>query len=187
MERKEGALAWRWNAWRLAISAYLVLHLTATLAWVVPPSPIKALLMPKFRFYMLPCGLWQSWGMFAPDPMNSTIVLESEVIDAKGMRHAYEFTKVADLPWMSKMPRFRHPKLAANLLVDEYSAQREMVARHVVRQLDIPADAFPVQVALFYKVTAPPPIGSAESDPMAPAQISNLAAFEFQTWSEVHR
>jgi len=180
-------LAWRWNAWRLAISAYLVLHLTATLAWVAPPSPIKALLMPKFQYYMIPCGLWQSWAMFAPDPMDRTITLESEVIDAKGMRHAYEFTKVAGMSWWEKIPRFRHPKLSANLLIDEYAPQREMVARHVVRQLELGPDAFPVQVALFYKVKTPPPLGSGESDPMAPSQISNLAAFEFHTWSEVHR
>lgn len=180
-------MAWRWNAWRLAISAYLVLHVTATLAWVVPPSPIKALLMPKFRYYMVPCGLWQSWGMFAPDPMSDTITLESEVIDAKGMRHAYAFAKIADLDWLSKMPKFRHPKLSANLLVEEYAPQREMVARHVARQLDIPADAYPVHVALFYQVKSPPPLGVGQSDPMAPARILNLAAFEFETWSEVHR
>ena len=55
--------------------------------------------------------------------MGDTAVLESEVIDAKGMRHVYEFPRVADLPWWKKLPRFRHPKFTCNLMVDEYATR----------------------------------------------------------------
>ena len=74
--RREGPLVWRWTARRLAISAFLVFHLTATVVWNLPNSPLKQCLFPRMRPYMLPLGLWQSWWMFAPDPMGTTAVLE---------------------------------------------------------------------------------------------------------------
>lgn len=177
----------RWTAWKLAISAFVLFHMTATLAWVVPDSPIKAALFPWFRAYMIPLALWQSWGMFAPDPVQTTYTLEAEVSDARGLGRIYEFTRIADLPWWEKTPRFRHPKLAANLTLAEYEPQRVMAARHVVRALDIPADSFPVYVRLYYQIVQPPPLGSSAADPMEPRTIEDLAAFQFDSWDEVHR
>lgn len=177
----------RWTAWKLAISAFVLFHATATVVWVLPNSPIKAELMPRFRAYMLPLGLWQSWGMFAPDPVQTTYTLEADVSDSRGLGRIYEFTKVAGLPWWEKGPRFRHPKLAANLTIDEYEPQRVMVARHAVRALDIRPDAFPVYVRLYYQIVQPPPFGSSASDPMEPRTTETLAAFQFDSWDEVHR
>jgi len=180
-------LAWRWTAWKLAISAFVLFHLAATFAWVMPDSPIRREAIPWFQYYMIPLGLWQSWGMFAPDPVQSTYTLEAEVADARGIGRIHEFTKVADLPWWRKMPKFRHPKFAANLLVDEFATQRVMAARHAVRALDVAPEAFPVYVRLYYQVSQTPPAGSSEADPMVPKTIHNLASFQFDTWNEVHR
>lgn len=177
----------RWTAWKLAISAFVLFHMAATLAWVVPDCPIKREMVPRLRGYMIPLGLWQSWGMFAPEPVQTTYTLEAEVSDAKGMGRVYEFTKVADLPWWQKAPRFRHPKMAANLLVEEFVPQREMAARHAVRALGLAPEAFPVYVRLYYQITRPPEPGSAEIDPMVPRSVENLAAFQFDSWNEVHR
>jgi hypothetical protein len=172
---------------RLALSGYIVFHLTATIAWVIPPSPLKQAMMPNFRLYMLPLGLWQSWGMFAPDPLDATLEMESEVTDARGMRHIHEFQKLAGLPWWRKAPLFRHPKMAANLMIDEYAPQREMTARHVARTLKLDRDAYPLLVSLYYKVTPPPPLGVGKADPMSPSRILPLSTFEFKSWDEVHR
>jgi hypothetical protein len=180
-------LARRWTALRLVLSAYILFHIAATISWVLPYSPIKAVMMPKFRYYMLPLGLWQAWGMFAPDPLDSTITLESQVTDATGKRHFYEFEKVADLPWWWKMPKFRHPKMSTNLQLDEYAPQRETTARHVARQLGLGPEAYPIVVALYFQVKPPPPLGVGQSDPMTPTRVHPLAAFEFNSWNEVHR
>jgi hypothetical protein len=178
-------VAWRWTAWRLAISAFVVFHLTATVIWITPASPLKQHVMPAFRCYMIPLGLWQAWSMFAPDPMRQTLLLESEVIDAQGMRHLYEFPSVADLPWWRKMPRFRHPKFAANLLVEEFVRQREFTARHVVRQLGLDSRAFPVHVSLYYQVKEPPPPGTGFADPLTPTRHYSLATYDFASLDEV--
>jgi hypothetical protein len=178
-------VAWRWTAWRLAVSAYLVFHLTATVIWIIPGSPLKERVMPAFSYYMIPLGLWQSWWMFAPDPMRSTLVLEAEVIDAKGIRHLHEFTRVADLPWWQKVPRFRHPKFSCNLLNDEYVKLREYSARHAVRELGLGSDSFPLHVSLYYRVTELPPPGVTVLDPMAPIRLHTLATYDFGSIAEV--
>jgi hypothetical protein len=175
----------RWTAWRLAISAFVLFHVTATVIWVTPVSPLKQRLMPAFRYYMLPLGLWQAWCMFAPDPQRETIVLESEVIDVHGMRHVYEFPKVADLPWWRKMPRFRHPKFASNLLFDEFAHQREFTAKHAVRRLGLDASLFPLHSSLYLHVKDSPPPGTSCADPMTPARIHLLATYEFPSLDEV--
>ncbi|MDG3004811.1 hypothetical protein [Paludisphaera mucosa] len=180
-------MARRWTAWKLAISAFVLFHMAGTLAWVMPASPMRQAMVPWFSAYMIPLGLWQAWGMFAPDPLQSMITLEAEVSDARGHGRIHEFTKVADLPWWRKLPKFRHPKFAANLGLDEYAPQREMAARHVVRTLGIAPEAFPVYVRLYYQVAQSPPLGSSQADPMVPKTIENLAAFQFDTWDEVHR
>jgi len=178
-------LNWRWTARRLAISAFVLFHLTATLAWVIPISPLKSAIEPGFRYYMVPLGLWQSWWMFAPDPMRVTATLEAEVIDVKGMRHLFEFPRVADLSWWQKLPRFRHPKFTCNMMVEEYKPQREFTARHVLRQLRLRDDAFPVHVSLYTKLKEPPPPGQPYSDPLAIPRLHSIATFDFASNAEV--
>lgn len=178
-------MVWRWTARRLAVSAFVVFHLTAILVWNLPSCPLKEWLGPTLRPYMLPLGLWQSWWMFAPDPMGTTATLEAEVVDAKGMHHLYEFPKVADLPLWRKLPRFRHPKLTSNLMLDEFTTHREFTARHAVRRLDLDETAFPVHVSLNCRLKPPPPAGQSFSDPLAPRLARTLGSYDFKTLSEV--
>lgn len=178
-------MAWRWTAWRLAVSAYVMFHVTATVIWILPNSPFRARASACFTYYMIPLGLWQSWWMFAPDPMKNSLVLEAEVIDAKGMRHVHEFPRVADLPWISKTPRFRHPKFACNLLNDEFIKLREYSARHAVRELGLGQESFPVHVSLNYVVTELPPPGETSLDPMTSRRLHALASYDFRSLGEV--
>ncbi len=180
-------MAWRRIAGRLAISAFLIFHLTATFGWVIPQSPLRDFLVPPFRAYMLPLGLWQSWWMFAPDPMSATALLECEVIDAKGMRHLYQFPKIADLPWWKKMPRFRHPKFTCNLLLDEYAAQRESTSRYVLRQLALSKELYPVRLHLYCRVWDAPPPGQTSMDPMKRPRLQSISSYEFDSPQEVRR
>jgi len=176
----------RWTAWRMAISTFVVFHLTATVIWNLPNSPVKLFLQPAFERYMLPLGLWQSWFMFAPDPMRVTAVLEAEVIDSHRMRHIHEFPRVADLPWWQKLPRFRHPKFTCNLRVEEYTLQREFTARHAVRQLRLKPEAFPVHVSLYWQIKDLPPPGQSFADPLARARLQVIGTYDFASIDEVH-
>ena len=87
--------------------------------------------------------MWQWWAIFAPDPIRNTMVMDAEIVDAKGMRHIFEFPRLADLPWWQKVPRYRQPKFTANMVVDEYAPQRKFTAKYAVRQLDMKPEALP--------------------------------------------
>jgi hypothetical protein len=178
-------LAWRWTAQRLVISAFVLFHLSALAIWTIPNCAIKERFEGPYHYYMLPLGIWQWWAIFAPNPMSENQVLEAEVVDAKQLIHNYEFTKIGDLSCWEKLSRYRHPKFTGNMLNSEYLTQRKFTARHVVRQLGLGDDAFPLCVSLYVKLTPAPPFGSAVTDPMAPAHIQVLDRYEFASLKEV--
>jgi hypothetical protein len=179
-------VAWRWTARRLVISAFVIFHVSALVIWTLPPCYIKDKLQKSYSYYVLPVGMWQWWAIFAPDPVRDTIVMDAEVIDAKGIRHIYEFPRLADLPWWKKIGYYRQPKFTGNMAADEYLGQRKYTARHVVRQLGLEPEAFPLCVSLYYQIKASPPPGTmAIADPMAPPRIHFLERFQFASTKEV--
>ena len=122
-----------WTARRLAISAFLIGHMGAVTIWVIPPCPIQRHCAETAAFYMLPLGLWQYWGMFAPDPVRDTLMLEAEVIDVRGIRYHFAFPKLADYSRWEGTFRYRHSKYAAVMGTEESAAQREFAVRHAIR------------------------------------------------------
>jgi hypothetical protein len=170
---------------RVAISAFLLAHVGATVLWVMPPCPIRAYCFGTLTYYMLPLGLWQSWTMFAPDPLKESVTLEAEVVDNRGMRHGFAFTKLADFSKWRGVPRFRHAKYAANLTIPELELNRRFAACHVVRQLALPDEAFPVNVHLIFQLRLPPPPGGPPADAMTPSRPHTFGSFYFASPSEV--
>jgi hypothetical protein len=179
-------LDWRWTARRLAISAFVLFHLSAISIWTLPACAIKDRFSEPYRYYVLPLGIWQWWAIFAPNPVRENQLLEAEVIDAKGLRHIHEFTKIGDLSWWERIARYRHPKFTGNMIQGgEYDRLREFAARHVVRQLGLGDDAFPLTVSLYVRVTDGPPPGSAVADTMSPARIQMIQRYQFASLKEV--
>ena len=178
-------MAWRWTARRWALSAFVLFHLSALVMWTMPHCAIKALCQSPYRYYVLPLGLWQWWGIFAPDPMRQSMVLNAEVVDAKGMRHTYEFTRLGDLSWWQKFPRYRNCKFTANMLTDEYKTHRTFTARHAVRQLGLSEVAFPMWVCLYVEIKDSPPPGTGASDPMGTPRVEVVDRFQFASLKEV--
>jgi hypothetical protein len=175
---------WRWTVRRLLISAFLVVHLGATLLWVMPECPIRQRTIGTVSCYIMPLGLWQFWTMFSPDPVPDTFTLEAEVVDSKGIRAVFSFPKLADYtPWQG-IPRFRHSKYAANLAVESFDEPRKFAARHAIRQLNLPTDAFPVEVQLVYQIRPTQPPGQ-PADLMTPTRRSPFATFQFASQTEV--
>lgn len=168
---------------RWAISAFLLLHLAALAVWNFPNCAIRARLLPTFATYMLPTGLWQNWTMFAPDPMRHAFMLQALAVDRNGVMHEYAFPRLCDVSIWRAIPRVRHSKYPTYLAVDDYASHREMAARHVVRALGLPPEAFPVDVELQYLVKEAPPPGQVP-DPMVPPKVQPIKAFRFPTWEE---
>ncbi len=178
-------MAWRWTAWRLGVSAFVAFHVSAISVWTLPDCAIKERTRPIFRYYVLPTGMWQWWAIFAPDPIKNTLELSVEVVDAKGLRHMYEFPRLRDMPWWRKALYYRQPKFVANMGIEELMAVRPFVTRYAVRELDLSPQSFPVTASLFYRIETTPPPGSSEFDPMTAKQIQLIDRFEIRSRTEV--
>jgi hypothetical protein len=178
-------LGWRWTASRLILSAFIIWHVSALIIWTIPPSMIKERFVAPYRYYVLPLGIWQWWAIFAPDPMRDDLRLEAEVVDAKGMRRIFEFPTIGDLPWWAKIPRYRHPKFTSNMMNEEYVTHRRFTARHVLRQLGLADDSFPLVVSLYVQARPAPPFGTPVADPMTPSHVQMIDRFEFTSSKEV--
>lgn len=178
-------MAWRWTAWRLGVSAFVAFHLSAICLWTLPQCPIKQRFECVYRYYVLPSGMWQWWAIFAPDPIKNTLELSVEVVDSKGLRHIFDFPRLAEMPWWQKALYYREPKFVSNMCVDEYLVTRGSVARYGVRRLGLPAEAFPLVATLIYKIETTPPPGSSEFDPMTEKKIEAIETFRFASRREV--
>ena len=176
---------WRWTARRLAISGFLVVHLTSVAIINLPASALRRAAIFPATFYLVPLGLDQAWGMFAPNPVFHAMTLEATTVDKDGIRRTFRFPRMTDFtPWQA-IPRVRHSKYASNCGVETNVAIREFAVRHAIRQLAIPAESFPVEAELLYQVRETPPPGSPPADPMKPPVPLTLQTYRFPTLAEV--
>src|SRR4051794_4903422 len=117
------------------VSAFLVAHLSALAVWNLDPCAVRSRFERCAGCYLLPLGLWQEWGMFAPEPFRGVPTLEADLRDARGGCRHFSFPSLADRrPWRT-VGEHRHPKFAHNAMTEENPGYREFAARHVVRQL----------------------------------------------------
>ena len=153
-------MTWTWNrSWtvhRLLISAFLLAHLTATVVWMLPACPIRQRLAPWVECYILPTGMWQYWGMFAPDPVRDTSPSKPRSSIATGCDTGSPSPAWPTTPGGRGSPgsatrSTRRTSRAKN------STVRQFAARHVLRNLDLPARVFPVSVHLLYQIRADAP------------------------------
>lgn len=179
------ARSWTWTAKRWAISAFLLVHIGAVTIWNLPPCAIRSRGVEWSARYLLPLGLWQHWGMFAPNPATATAVLEAAVVDNQGLLHRFAFPTMHNRsPWQA-IWGYRHSKFSANLGGEEFRVLREMAARHVVRTMDLPAEDFPVVVQLFYNVRETPAPGDPPADPAEAPKIAVIDTYRFPNPAEV--
>ncbi len=176
---------WRWTAQRLGISAFLIVHLAALAVYNLPASFLRERLFPYAANDLIPLGLWQTWAMFAPNPTQCEMTVEATTIDARGIQRSFAFAKMTEFSILRAAPRVRHSKYASNLGDETCGAIRECAVRHVIRQLKIPDDAFPVQVELFHQVRETPPLCGGPVDPMKPTVPRTIKSYRFDRAEEV--
>jgi hypothetical protein len=175
-----------WTARKLAVSAFVIAHLLALVIWNLPAKVLlRERLVPVLSWYMLPTGLWQDWGMFAPDPGKSSLALEAVSLDRHGVLRTYAFPRLTGLSVPAAFWRFRHAKYLSVIGLENSAANREFAARTVLRRQAIPAEAYPVDVQLLYKVRPTPPPGEPPADPAAPPDDLVIDTFRFPGRAEV--
>ena len=71
---------------RFGMSVFLIGHVAAVVLTNLPDCPMRRTLGYLWvDGYLMPTGLWQSWGMFAPEPAKDTLTLEAIVRDSRGL------------------------------------------------------------------------------------------------------
>ncbi len=176
---------WRWNARRLWISAFVAFHLSVVLIINMPPSLLRMRLWWPVAHYLVPIGLDQAWGMFAPNPTMHPATLEVLTVDKDGIQRTYVFPKMTDFsPWRG-IPRVRHSKFTSVCGQVNSTAHREFATRYAIRQLKIPATSFPVEAELVYQVKETPPLGEPLRDPLKPPIPQTLSTYRFPSMAEV--
>jgi hypothetical protein len=156
---------------RLAISVFLIVHLAAVGITNLPACPLRSAIDKGWvDAYLMPTGLWQSWGMFAPEPAHNTAALEAVVRDSRGLVRHYAFPRMMDQSaWTGFYGGYRHSKYANNLGMPDSVANREFAARFVVRALKLQAADFPATVQLVYQIWPAPALdAAADAPPLAP-------------------
>ena len=178
-------LSWTWVIKRLLISTFVIAHLAATAVFVIPNCPIRARYLDLSIQYLFPLGLWQNWALFAPDPVKETLRLEAMVFDRHGIIRVFAFPTNANRHWLEKLLHFRHTKFAACFFMKEdFAAQREIAARHVVRNLKIPSDAFPVTLQFIYQAREAPALGAPLADAFTPFKPYDMGSYRFASLME---
>ena len=176
---------WRWTARRILLSTFLIGHLTAIFLINVPASALRDAVITPVAMYLLPLGLDQAWGMFAPNPVLHSNHLEAMTVDTNGIQRVYAFPKMTDFTIWEAMPRVRHSKFASNCGIPNNKAVQEYAVQYAIRELGIPADAFPVTAELYYQVIETPPLGAPARDPMLPPTTFSIQTYRFPTLAEV--
>lgn len=169
---------------RVVVSVFVILHLTALAVWNLPGGPIHERFQGIMAWYLFPTGLAQHWNMFAPDPRKASFRLEGMVIDRNGITHRFAFPCVGDGGIAAGFWRYRHAKYTSVVGQPQAAAEREYAARTIVRRLNLPPTAFPVDVQLQYQVRTIPPPGTDRDDLPLVEPPAVLGFYRFPTREE---
>jgi len=134
---------------RLAISAFLLFHLMAAVSWSLP---LNSLLNDRFRDlirpYMLWSGLFQAWGMFAPDPITLNSYVDAELTFRDGSKQMWSFPRMNEISYVDRYFKERYRKFSTEYLrMDSHSALWPDAARYIARANRNPGNP-PVSVRL---------------------------------------
>jgi len=176
---------WRWTARKWGISAFLAVHLSAVFIINMPEGALKQRIILPVAWYLVPIGLDQAWGMFAPNPVLHPMELEVMTVDKNGIQRTFAFPKMTDFSFWRAIPRVRYSKFASNCGIEQKRELRECAVRYAIRQLKIPPEAFPVEAELLYQVRETPPPGEPARDPMKPTVPQTLQTYRFPKMVEV--
>lgn len=153
---------------RLLLSALILFHGLAIFLWLAPASPASAGVRAVTRSYMTWSGLWQSWGMFAPEPSRLNVYLSAQITYRDGTQRTWSFPRMNQLDLFSRYYKERYRKFEEYAHLDTFDGLWPDMAVWIARTNDPDPDNPPVRVALtrnWWIVPPPPPNGDISQDP----------------------
>ena len=165
---------------RFLISGFIVFHILATLLWVLPDNALRQQLLALPQKYISNVGLWQSWGMFAPEPSDLNLYLTAVITYRDGSQREWEWPRPEKLDLFTRYRKERYRKFTEYGRMDSYSYIWPSMAQFAAQQAPSrdPANP-PVRVQLWrhwWFVPRPPDNGDISHDP--PHQWSHYLFFD---------
>lgn len=154
----------------LVISAFIVLHVSATLLWVMPDSAMRRLVRPVTWNYISHVGLWQSWGMFAPEPSNLNYYLSGVITYRDGSQREAVWPRMREYNLLSRYQKERYRKFSEYTRMDQFAFMWPSFARFIAQSNDADAANPPVRMQLYRSwsfIPPPPNDGAADKAPAA--------------------
>ncbi len=153
---------------RLIVSAAIVFQIVAVLVWLLPASRARGAVSGVTDRYINYAGLWQSWGMFAPEPANLNLYIHALITYRDGTQRAWSFPRMNRLDYFTRYRLERYRKYEEYAHLDSYSFLWPDLARWVAAQNPgTPANP-PVLVTLirtWWEIPPPPANGEIGHDP----------------------
>lgn len=121
----------------MAIAAIAAgLYMVGALSWSMPEgTPLKLSLDNQYRTFFQWSGLWQGWDMFAPQPRDEDIFINSEIYFKDGTRKTWTLTRMTDFPALKRYQKERWRKFFNdNLRLDSNKAMWNAAAAWVFRE-----------------------------------------------------
>lgn len=151
-----------------AISVFILFHLVAITCWAVPVDWLPVVGVRQIvRPYMLWTGLFQSWDMFAPNPLPENAYFKAVVITKKHVR-VWDFPRMDELSFGERYKKERYRKFLEGISLEQNAAALPDVVRHIARFYDDPSDP-PQKVMLVRYKSEITPGSNDEREPRAKA------------------
>jgi hypothetical protein len=149
------------GGWRRgALNGFIAFHVLAVSAWLTPATwPPRDRLVRPIAPYIQFLGLWQAWGMFAPEPLAYNVHVEADVTFEDGSVRRWTPPRMADLDGFSRYRKERWRRWTEVIRLDEKRVAWPDAARFVARLHAHPLNP-PVAVTLHRRWAAVPPIGT---------------------------
>jgi hypothetical protein len=146
----------------------LFAHVLAITIWALPnpaqslidgnrePVGTQRLLVWNHRYlksltpvsgYLFTTGAWQYWDMFAPDPAQTDIWCDADVVYRDGTVKRYAYPRIYDLPLPEKYLKERYRKFYERVNQDQYNYLWPVFAQRIAFEMDDPQNP-PVEVRL---------------------------------------
>ena len=148
-----------------AISVFIVFHLVAIICWAMPVNfSLFGAVNEMTRPYLLWTGLFQSWDMFAPDPMKTNTYVKAVVITQSHHVHVWSFPRMDQLGFGQRYQKERYRKFVEDMQREQNAALLPDVVKHIARFYNDPADP-PQKVLLIKFQTDITPGSKSEPEP----------------------
>lgn len=115
-------------------------------------------------------GLFQTWNMFAPDPLPKNTYIKAVVITEHHHLHVWEYPRMDQLGFEERYRKERYRKFAENLLQDGTGLLLTDVVKHIARFYNDPADP-PEKVILLKYETEIRPGSDGGNEPAPPPSV----------------